>query len=149
MSFCPREWLAPVVVGVDKDADGGGESRWPRQPQVRSGRLAVRRGYRQPSSASMSVKLRAGMRPLAAREDPHRFQPGRDLVSPASAQDAGQLGHAGLLGLASAVPAVPVRTSALSAALADLPGNVHGDLPCPRGDHGDGWLLPCAQFPAD
>jgi hypothetical protein len=52
---------------------------WPRQPRVCGGRLVTHSAYRQLPSASGKVSC-AGVRPLAAGEQAHRFGPAGQLV---------------------------------------------------------------------
>ena len=95
-------------------------------------------------------QLRARMRPLAAREDPHRRGPGPQLVpARAAAQQPGQLSDVRFLD-----PARPVRTArigagVIGAALADLAARVDRDLPGLLGYQPERRLLPLAQRPAD
>jgi hypothetical protein len=66
-------------------------------------------------------QLRAGVRALAAGEDPHRRGPALELVAAGSfAQQPGQLGDVRFLDPACAVRAAAVRAGAVGAALADL-----------------------------
>ena len=95
-------------------------------------------------------QLRAGVRPLAAGEDPHGRGPALELVAAGSlAQQPGQLGDVRFLDPAGPVGAALVRAGPVSAALADLALAVDGDLPGGLGDRADRGLLPRAQFPAD
>ena len=75
-------------------------------------------------------QLRAGMRPLAAREDAHRGGPGPQLVPGRSfAEQPGQLGDVRFLDPARPVRAARIGAGLIGAALADLAARVDRDLP--------------------
>ena len=77
----------------------------------------------------------AGVRALAAGEDPHRRGPVLQLVPVrAFTQQPGQLGDVRFLDPAAAVPAAGARAGAVGAALADLAAVIDGDLPRLPGD---------------
>src|SRR5450755_2464079 len=95
-------------------------------------------------------QLRAGMRPLAAREDPHRRGPAAQLVpARAAAQQPGQLGDVRFLDPARPVRAGSVAAGVIGAALADLAAAVDRDLPGLLRDQPQRCFLPLAQRPAD
>jgi hypothetical protein len=91
----------------------------------------------------------AGVRALAAGEDPHCLGPAAELVAGGSfAQQRGQLGDVGFLDPARPMPAAGVRAGAVIAALADLAAMIDGDPPRLLRDQLDGGSLPVIQFPA-
>jgi hypothetical protein len=95
-------------------------------------------------------QLCAGMRPLAAREDPHRRGPGLQLVpARAGAQQPGQLGDVRFLDPARPVHAAVPRAGVIGAALADLAASVDRELPRLGRDQPQRCFLPLAQHPAD
>ena len=95
-------------------------------------------------------QLRAGMRALAAGEDPHRLGPALHLVAVrAFPQQPGQLGDVRFFHPAFAVGAARVPAGIIGAALADLALPVDGGLPAGLGDLADRGPLPGAELPAD
>src|SRR6266516_506982 len=116
----------------------------------------VRGPVRYPQAVAPAVfgleqgQLRAGVRPLPAREDPHRLRPGAELVAAgAFAQQPGQLGDVRFFYPALAVRAARIGAGVTGAALADLALAVDRGLPCRPGDLADRGPLPRAQLPAD
>jgi hypothetical protein len=72
--------------------------------------------------------LRAGVRPLAAGEQAHRFWPAGQLVSAGTLpQQRCQLGDVRLFDPAPAVPAARVMAGFIGAALADLSAGIDRD----------------------
>ena len=94
-------------------------------------------------------QLRAGVRPLAAGEDPHGLGPALELVAVRPFAQPGQLGDVRFLYPAGPVRAARVRAGAVGAALADLAPAVDRGLPGVPGDLADRRLLPRGEFPAD
>ena len=75
-------------------------------------------------------ELGAGVRALAAGEDPHLCGPSFELIpGGAFAQQAGQLGDVRFFDPAPAVPAARVAARLIGPPLADLAAGIHGDLP--------------------
>ncbi len=93
-------------------------------------------------------ELRAGVRPLAAGEDPHRRGPAGQLVPAPVPEQRGQLGDVRFLDPAPPVRAPGARAGAVGAALADLAAVIDGDLPRAGRDLRDRCLLPLAELPA-
>src|SRR5208282_4779061 len=111
----------------------------------------VRRPERVPPAAGRleEGQLGAGVRPLAAGEDPHRLRPAPELVAVrALAQQPGQLGDVRLFYPAGRVRAAEVPAGLLGAALADLARAVDRGFPGGLGDLAERGLLAGAQRPA-
>jgi hypothetical protein len=100
--------------------------------------LGILRQVRRPQAVAPPVgrleqgQLGAGMRPLAAGEDPHLLRPGlQPVAARAVAEQPGQLGDVRFLDPAGPVPALLVRAGLLRTALPDLAVRV--DRGFPRG----------------
>ena len=123
---------------------------WRASRAAAAGRLVTHRLYRQPSLGLEQGQLRAGVRALAAGEDPHGWRarrpagprPGPSRSSPVSSVTC-----------ASSIQHAPVRAGVISAgvvgaALADLAAVVDGDLPGLRGHQRERGGAPARPAPS-
>jgi hypothetical protein len=75
-------------------------------------------------------QFRAGVRALAAGEDPHALGPAfQPVTGGTAAQQPGQLGDVGFLDPAGPVPALDAAAGAVGTAFADLAAVIDRDLP--------------------
>ena len=148
---------AGVLAGADQVLDAGvdpvacaGVGALAAPASRVLGQVRHPQGVTPPVAGLEQGELGAGVRPLAAGEDPHARRPGLEPVAArARSQQPGQLGDVRFLDPAGPVAAPVVPAGRLGAALADLPPRVDRGFPRGARDQRQRDLLPFGQRPAD